>query len=131
MRAQAGTLAVAAIILGGAFGLALLAGFVYSHEPQPERVDIRVDSSRPPDAEQVLPGTVTRTTADSIEVTTILGAETVALEGLVAEDLVPLDEDSPTVGAPANIGGTRTQTGYVLSGVVIIETDASSGGLAP
>jgi hypothetical protein len=124
MRARAGTAAVGTLLLGIAFALSLAGGFVYAHEPQPEQVDIRVDSSRAPDGERILPGTITATANGTVEVTTVLGAETVPLDRLVTEDLLPLEEAPAELGAPANVGGTRSDAGYVLSGVVIISPDA-------
>jgi hypothetical protein len=122
MRNAAGSLIVAAIVIVAAFGAGLGGGYVYSHDPQPERIDVRVDSSDPPASEQVLPGTIGAVDGANVEVTTVLGTELVALDGVIVEELEPLDGALPASGAAANLGGTRTDAGYVLSGIVVVES---------
>ncbi|MEZ4503406.1 MAG: hypothetical protein R3C39_12330 [Dehalococcoidia bacterium] len=121
MRSNAASVLVAAILVVGAFGAALGAGYVYSHEPAPERIEVRLDTSNPPPSEQVLPATIDGIDDGTVEVTTVLGTSSVDLDGVIIEELEPLDGTLPVSGVPANLGGTRTDSGYVLSGVVIVE----------
>ena len=119
-RAIAVALLLAALPLGAGAG----AGFVYAHEPQPDRVTVRIDTARPSRAEQFIRGTIASASTDSIEVTTILGVEPVPLPaGTPIEELIPVPGDEIAPGLRVNLGGNQTQRGFMLTGVVTMAAE--------
>ncbi len=107
-------------------GAGAVAGFVYAHEPQPDRVTVRVDTARPPQAEQFIRGTIASASPDSNDVTTIVGVEPVPLPaGTAIEELVPVAGDKIAPGLRINLGGNQGRRGFVLTGVVAMGAESA------
>lgn len=116
--------AVALLLAMLPLGAGAAAGFVYAHEPQPDRVSVRIDTARPARAEQFIRGTIASASPDSIDVTTILGVEPAPLPaGTPIEDLIAVPGDQIAPGLRVNLGGNQTQRGFVLTGVVAMAAE--------
>lgn len=106
-----------------AFGLALGGGFLVGHQPGPSTVAIRLEPPQNPPTETLHQGVVSSADDATLQVSTANGARQFDLRpDTPVEDLSPLGE-APAVaeGAPVNVGGERTNNGYVLTGVVVLE----------
>jgi hypothetical protein len=118
---------LAALLLAVAFLGGAVAGFAVRHEPRPEVVGVRLEAGPEP-AETIIRGTLSAVTPTEIELTDEGGPRRLELPaGTPIEELSALGSAAVTPGAPANLGGTRTETGFVLGGVVLMP-DGSSGG---
>ena len=108
------------LVLLAAFGLGVAGGFLYTHEPAPPELRTRLTAGRA-EAESSVRGTLTSIGADHIEVTTAEGARRLSLAASVPiEELTPLT-GAVAEGAAVNLGGNRTESGFVITGVVVIE----------
>ncbi len=120
---QRSTLVYGAIVLVVFVG-ALVASFVYTHEPQRDTLSVTVAGAPgTPTAERVVAGTVSEvangtlhlhTEAGDVAVTLPAGVPAVELQH-VAADAAPL-----ATGVGVNVGGEQTQTGLVVSGIVVV-----------
>ena len=109
-------LAVAAFTAGAA------GGFVYAHDPQPDRVIVRLSSPGARQTESFLSGTIADIEGERITLRTEAGAITVQLSANVpVEELLRSGAGEMIVGASVNLGGKLTASGSVLTGVVRIE----------
>ena len=115
--------AVALLLLAVAFAAGGAAGFVYGHDPQPGRVNVRLAREAPRDGERFVSGTITRLDDDTLELATGAGTVVLKLAGAPIEELVPAEPADFAVGAPVNLGGTQSD-GPVLTGVVLFEGQA-------
>jgi hypothetical protein len=114
-RAGVLVLAVALVMLA----VGTLAGYVYAHEPSAPELRTRLTSieAAPPSSTR---GTLATVASDFIEVSTSAGLQRYPLApGALVEDLAPLAGAVPE-GAPVNVGGHRTESGFVITGVVVL-----------
>ncbi len=124
MEGSRRVLAVALLLAALPLGAGAVAGFVYAHEPQPDRVTVRIDTAPPRQAEQFIRGTIASASPDAIEVTTMLGVEPVPLPaGTPIEELMAVPGDEIAPGLRVNLGGNQTQRGFVLTGVVAMAAE--------
>ena len=124
MAGRRRVIAVALLLAVLPLGAGAVADFVSTHEPQPDRVIVRIDTARPRPAEQFIRGTIASASPDSIDVATILGVEPVPLSrGTPIEELAPVPGDEIAPGLRVNLGGNQTQRGFVLSGVVAMAAE--------
>lgn len=113
--APPGLMPAAALL--GVFGLGVLAGFVYGHEPAAPVTVLQLQSTAPAPHDEIR-GTVVSAGPDFLEVSTGEGVRRVAID-----DATPLEELTPIREVPsglANVGGNRTESGFVLTGVVFL-----------
>lgn len=110
---------VAIAVLLVIFVLGTLAGFVYAHEPSAPELRTRlVPAASTPDS--LLRGTLSSIGPDFIEVSTAAGPQRLRFaSGTPVEELAPLNGAIPE-GAPVNVGGHRTESGFVITGVVVL-----------
>lgn len=102
------------------FAVGVLGGFIYAHEPAAPVTSTTLQAA-PVAAERDLRGAVTAVGSDFIEVATANGVTRLTRTAdTPVEALVPVRE-VPT-GAGGNLGGNRTESGFVLTGVVFVET---------
>ena len=101
------------------FAVGTLAGYVYAHEPTSPELQARLEPPEPvPDS--TLRGTLQTVTPDFIEVSTAGGARRLGVTSAVpVEELTPLTGTLPE-DAPVNVGGHRTESGFVITGVVVL-----------
>ena len=101
------------------FSIGALTGYVYAHEPSPPELRTTLVPPAPvPDS--TLRGTLVTVVPDSIEVSTAAGSQRLGVtSALPLEELVPLTGTIPE-GAPVNVGGHRTESGFVLTGVIVL-----------
>lgn len=116
------TVLVAVAFAGGASG-----GFVFAHDPQPDRVTVRLGGAGPPPAEAFISGTIASIDGDSLTLIVESGMVPVDLpEGLPIEVLERARPEQMAVGAAVNLGGMPTLRGPVLTGAVaLVEPQAS------
>ena len=122
-RAPTSTGSAAALLIGGVvlviFVASSLAGYVYAHEPRAPELRAELEPPRA-GSDTTLRGTLSTVTADFIEVSTVGGAERLSVTSAVSvEELAPLTT-AISEGAPVNVGGHRTEGGFVLTGVVVL-----------
>jgi len=104
----------------GVFGLGVLAGFVYRHEPAAAVTVVELQPAAAPPVEEIR-GTVLAAGPDFLEVSTAEGVRRVSLTGTTPiEELTPVREALEVPAGTANIGGNRTDSGFVLTGVVFL-----------
>lgn len=100
------------------FGLGMVAGFVYAHEPVPAVIQLELLPSEG-GREAEVRGSVSAVAADYIDVATAEGARRISMPpGTPIEALLPTLE--VPLGARAVIGGNRTESGFVLTGIVVV-----------
>lgn len=105
--------------LAVAFALGIAGGFVYGHEPGPREFRTALESA-PGVPDSSIRGTLSAVGPDFLEVTTAVGARRFTREPATPiEELTPLDGPLPA-GARVNIGGNRTESGFVITGVVVV-----------
>ena len=110
--------AVLSLLVAAAFAAGAGGGFVYAHDPQPDRVTVRVSAPAPP-AEEFVAGTIVDVGQRRIAVRTDAGEVTVEIPaGTPIEELAPAGHAEMVVGTAVNLGGNQTPGGPVLTGVV-------------
>jgi hypothetical protein len=109
-------LLVAVLAVGGA-----LAGFVYEHEPERDRVSVSIDrGGEAPDGP--LDGTIAGVEGGRFALQTDAGLVDLELgAGAVLEELARIDPGEIEAGAAVNVGGVRAETGPALTGIVVVE----------
>ena len=122
MSARRRGLAVLLVFAVAAFAAGAAGGFVYAHDPQPDRIIVRLSSSGAPQNESFLSGTIADIEGERITLRTDAGDITVQLPASVpVEELLRSEAGEMIVGASVNLGGKLTPSGSVLTGVVRIE----------
>lgn len=122
MSARRRGLAVLLVLAVAAFAAGAAGGFVYAHDPLPDRVIVRLSSSGVPQAESFLSGTIAEIEGERLTLRTDAGVITVQLTANVpVEELLRSEAGEMIVGASVNLGGKLTASGFVLTGVVRIE----------
>ena len=115
-----------AISLVAAFAISFGIGYLYQYDPERDLVEVVIDSSAAvtPDS-GLLSGTIRDLNDNVVAVETESGAIELSLAGVALEQLVPLDDPTTIVaGAPVNLGGERTETERVITGLVFLEGEA-------
>lgn len=104
------------------FAVGTLAGYVYAHEPQAADLQTRFATRETP-PQSITRGTLSIVAPGFIEVLNSAGAERYRIErDAPIEELTPFSGTIPD-GAPVNVGGHRTESGFVITGVVLVPTD--------
>lgn len=110
------------VVLAAAFGL----GYVYEHDPERDLVEVVIDRSGPVDQTEVLSGTVADVRDGSVVISTEFGPFEVLLADVTLEELRALEAPERIAeGLPLNLGGERTPSERVISGVVLIAPEAA------
>ena len=98
-----------------------LAGFVYGHEPERDRVVLTIERGGEP-SDGPLSGTVAGLEGRRLVLQTEAGLVELELAADTAvEDLARADPEEIAAGAAVNVGGVRAETGTALSGIVVVE----------
>ena len=117
-------LAVLLVPAVAAFAAGAAGGFVYAHDPQPDRVIVRLSSFGSRQTESFLSGTIADIDGERITLRTDAGGITLQLPANVpVEELLRSAAGEMTIGASVNLGGKLTASGPVLTGVVRIEEE--------
>lgn len=107
------------LALLASFALGLSGGFVYAHEPAPPEVRA-VLTREPAPPETLVRGTLSAIGPDFLEIATPEGVRRLSLPpGVGVEELIPLG-GSVAPGSTVNVGGNRTESGFVITGVVVV-----------
>jgi hypothetical protein len=95
-------------------------GFVYAHDPAPSQVRTILETGPAVDDGEIR-GTLSQIGGDALEITTTDGIIRLPIvRALTVEELTPLDTPIP-VGATVNVGGSHTDSGFVVSGIVLLD----------
>lgn len=122
MRPGAQSALVLLLLIALALGAGFAGGFVYAHDPRPDRIEVRVGGSDREPAEAFIAGTLASVDGARIELRTESGSVTIDLPpGTPLEELLPATAEEMAVGSPVNLGGNITGEGPVLTGVVAFE----------
>ena len=101
------------------FAAGALGGYIYAHEPVPPVTSTTLQAAATA-PERELRGALTAVGSDFIEIATPSGVTRLTRTAdTPVEALFPIRE-VPT-GAGGNLGGNRTESGFVLTGVVFVE----------
>jgi hypothetical protein len=94
-------------------------GFVYSHNPQPNKVLLRISTANNRPAEEFITGTITRIGSGSFSLSSEESTRSVDFDGAtLIDELLQADPAMLNVGAVVNLGGNLAGEGPVLTGVV-------------
>lgn len=100
-------------------GAGFTGGFVYSHNPQPDNIVVRVSASGARPAEEYIAGTIVRLDDGSFSLATELVTRNIDFDGSTpVDELLRAAPDELEVGAFVNLGGNLAGQGPVLTGVV-------------
>lgn len=117
------SIAIYTISLIVVFGISFGIGYVYQYDPQRDLIELVIDrSAELPRDSNLISGTVREVSETTVTVETESGMLELPLAGITLEALLPL-EDPATVatGTIVNLGGERTSTERVISGVVFFD----------
>jgi hypothetical protein len=114
-----------AAIVAVVFAAALVASFVYTHEPQRDTLSVSLRTT-PAQAsgERTVGGTLAAVDGGTLQLHTDTGDVSVTLPaGVPLLDLtrVPSADAPFATGAAVNVGGEETPSGLVISGIVAVE----------
>jgi len=109
------------------FAVALAIGYVYNYEPERDLVEVVIDRSALPASDgEFTSGTVVGVSGDVVTIETAQGTLEVPLTDAIVEALRTLNDPAAApVGVPVNLGGERTATERVISGVVLLRSAAT------
>ncbi len=115
-------LAVAGLLV--TFCASFVVGYVYEHQPEPDHVElVLVSGDSDPSAEQLISGVVRGRDGDLLVIETEDGILRIPLSGVTLEALLPVDDPAELpFGANVNLGGERSATERVITGLVVIES---------
>jgi len=111
------------VLLAALFGVAFAVGYVYQYDPERDVVELVVDRNADVGGESELTsGTVVGVEGGTVRIRTEfdlleLPLSEVALEGLVSVE----DPTAIEAGATVNMGGDRTATERVITGIVFVD----------
>ncbi len=117
------SLAIYAISLIAVFGISFGIGYVYQYDPQRDLIELVIDrSAELPRDSTLISGTVREVSETAVTLETESGMLELPLAGITLEALLPL-EDPATVatGTTVNLGGERTSTERVITGLVFFD----------
>lgn len=117
------SLAIYAISLVATFGISFGIGYVYQYDPQRDLVELVIDrSAELPSDSNLISGTVRELSETAVTVETESGMLELTLAGITLEALLPLEDPATvTVGSTVNLGGERTSTERVITGLVFFD----------
>ena len=117
------SIAIYAISLIAAFGISFGIGYVYQYSPERDVVELLIDHSADvPRESDVISGTVRQVSDSAITVETRSGTLELALTAVALEELLPLDDPATiAAGTTVNLGGERTSTERVITGLVFLD----------
>ena len=117
------SIAIYAISLIAAFGISFGIGYVYQYSPERDVVELLIDHSADvPRESDVISGTVRQVGDSAITVETRSGTLELALTAVALEELLPLDDPATiAAGTTVNLGGERTSTERVITGLVFLD----------
>lgn len=111
--------AVLLVLLVFVAGAGFAGGFVYSHNPQPDKVSLRISTSGNQPAEEFITGTIVRLDGGSFSLASEEALRSVDFDGsTLVDELLQADPETLGVGAVVNLGGNLAGEGPVLTGVV-------------
>ncbi|MBT5773354.1 MAG: hypothetical protein HOH95_03155 [Dehalococcoidia bacterium] len=117
------SIAIYAISLIVAFGISFGIGYVYQYDPQRDLIELVIDrSAELPRDSNLISGTVREVSETTVTVETESGMLELPLASITLEALLPLEEPATVAtGTAVNLGGERTSTERVISGVVFFD----------
>jgi hypothetical protein len=117
---------VYAAVLAAFFVVAAAVGYVYNHEPERDVVEVVIDRSNRPEGPRFVSGTVVELDGNRAVIQGDFERFEVVLSDVEVEELRALpDPTGVPVGAWVNLGGERTATERVISGVVLFGSGAT------
>ena len=117
------SIAIYAISLIAAFGISSGIGYIYEYSPERDVVELLIDHSADvPRESEIISGTVREVSDSAITVEIRSDTLELALTAVALEELLPL-EDLATIaaGTRVNLGGERTSTERVITGLVFFD----------
>ena len=117
---------VYAISLIAAFGISLGIGYLYQYDPERDVVEVVLESSASVTPDNgLISGIIRDVNNRTVTIETESGAVELSLASVTLEQLLPLDDPASIVaGASVNLGGERTETERVITGLVFLEGEA-------
>ena len=103
------------------FASGLAAGYVYTHQPVRDTLDVVVSSSSSSGGPRTVSGTVASVEGSRLTLTTAGGQVTVTLPAAAPLDELVRASEGLAAGARVNVGVQSTQYGLVLTGLVAVE----------
>lgn len=115
-----------AISLLAVFGISFGIGYVYQYDPQRDLIELVIDrSAELPHDSNLISGTVREVSATAVTVETESGILQIPLADITLEALLPLEDPATVaIGTTANLGGERTSTERVITGLVFFDGEA-------
>lgn len=112
---------VTGALLGSLFLGGIVGGYVYSHEPARDELEVVVSADSASGGARTVNGTVAGIEGGRLTLTTAGGQVVVTLPpGAPVDELLRLPAGLPA-GARVNVGVQSTQYGLVLTGIVAVE----------
>jgi hypothetical protein len=111
-------------LLVAVFAVALLAGYVYAHEPARDELVLQLDQEPPPTNTRALSGVIVEVLDDRLMLQYDGGQLEVMLSGAVPIEELRRDQATLAPGTPVNLGAEETSFGLVLTGIVAVEEPA-------
>jgi hypothetical protein len=117
------SLAIYVISLIAVFGISFGIGYIYQYDPQRDLLELVIDrSAELPRDSNLISGTVREVSETAVTVETESGMLQVPLAGITLEALLPLEYPSTVaIGSTVNLGGERTSTERVITGLVFFD----------
>ncbi|MDA1148195.1 MAG: hypothetical protein O3A76_16480 [Chloroflexi bacterium] len=114
-------------VLAVVFLLAVGIGYVYTHEPERDLVEVVVDRAAAEGAGgRVTSGTISGLEGDTLRLDGAEGTIEVSIAGAAVEELRRLDGGAARdAGVAVNLGGERTATERVITGVVVFAPEVT------
>lgn len=111
------------VSLAVVFGLSFGIGYVYQYDPERDLVELVIDRSADVPGEGSLASGIIRAVSDdAVTVETESGTIEIAIADVILEELLPLEDPSSVgTGSTVNLGGERTSTERVITGLVFVD----------
>ena len=114
------------VSLAVVFGVSFAIGYVYQYDPERDVVELVIDRSAdvPSDGE-LEAGIVRGVAGGTVTIETDSGTIELSIAELTLEGLIPrVDPSGVPEGTTVNLGGERTTTERVITGLVFLEGEA-------
>lgn len=107
------------VVFGASFGI----GYVYQYDPERDVVELVIDGAADVPSEGTLTSGVVRgVDGSTVTIETETGTIEISIGEVGVEALLPLDDPSViSAGTTVNLGGERTPTERVISGLVFLD----------